>query len=139
MNLNYDYRQKSGLWYIIKYVLQIFYVWENIPVVTMVQYHGRNGELRKEESMNESVLNLITPCLTERLVELYEQSGEYQELAEQENKLLEQLDSVLAKEHRELLNKYMTAVNSTYAACEKITYQQGMRDCASFLASLVVK
>ena len=89
--------------------------------------------------MSESVLDLITPHLTEQLVGIYEQSGKYQELTEKENKLLEQLSSDLTKEQIEMLNKYLTVVNSTYAVCEKIAYQQGMRDCASFFASLVVK
>lgn len=89
--------------------------------------------------MNESVLNLITPCLTERLLEVYEQSGEYQEKTERESRLLEELNGGLTREQVELLNKYMTAVNSTYAVCEKIAYQQGMRDCASFFTSLVTK
>lgn len=93
--------------------------------------------MRKEESMIENVLNLVTPCLTERLVEVYEKSGEYQELTEKENRLLEQLNGDLTKEQAELLNKYMTAVNSTYAACEKLAYQQGMRDCAALFTSLV--
>lgn len=87
--------------------------------------------------MIENVLNLVTPCLTERLVDVYEKSGEYQELTEKENRLLEQLNSGLTKEQAELLNKYMTAVNSTYAACEKLAYQQGMRDCAALFTSLV--
>lgn len=89
--------------------------------------------------MNESVLDLITPHLTERLVDIYEQSGKYQEMTVRENKLLEQLNGVLTKEQVEMLNMYMTAVNSTYAACEKIAYQQGMRDCASFFTSLIAK
>lgn len=89
--------------------------------------------------MSESVLDLITPHLTEQLVEIYEQSGKYQELTEKENKLLEQLSSDLTKEQMEMLNKYLTVVNSTYAVCEKIAYQQGMRDCASFFTSLVFK
>ena len=72
------------------------------------------------ESMNESVLDLITPRLTEQLSEIYEQSGEYQELTEKENGLLERLNNVLTKEQTEMLNRYMTAVNATYAACEKI-------------------
>lgn len=87
--------------------------------------------------MNESVLNLITPCLTERLVEVYEKNVVYQEQTEKENRLLEQFNDVLTKEQVEMLNKYMTAVNSTYAACEKLAYQQGMRDCASLFTSLV--
>lgn len=95
--------------------------------------------MQKEESMNESVLDLITPKLTEQLGEIYEQSGEYQRLTERENKLLEQLNSGLSKEQVEMLNIYLTAVNSTYAACEKIAYQQGMRDCASFFVSLVTR
>ncbi|MDE7225110.1 MAG: hypothetical protein K2O34_15195 [Acetatifactor sp.] len=89
--------------------------------------------------MNESVLNLITPKLTEQLGEIYEQNREYQRLTERENKLLEQLSSSLSKEQVEMLNIYLTAVNSTYAACEKIAYQQGMRDCASFFTSLVTR
>ena len=89
--------------------------------------------------MNESVLDLITPRLTEQRGEIYEQNGEYQRLTEQENKLLEQLNGDLSREQMEMLNRYLTAVNSTYAACEKIAYQQGMRDCASFFTCLVVR
>ena len=107
------------------------------------QYHRQNCDVQKEESMNESmnesVLDLITPRLTEQLSEIYEQSGEYQELTEKENGLLERLNNVLTKEQTEMLNRYMTAVNATYAACEKIAYQQGMRDCASLFTSLVTK
>ena len=89
--------------------------------------------------MSENVLNLVTPCLTERLVEVYEKSGEYQELTEKENRLLEQLNNVLTKEQVEMLNMYLTAVNSTFASCEKIAYQQGMRDCVSFFTSLIAQ
>lgn len=103
------------------------------------QHHRGNCDMQKEESMNESVLDLITPRLTEQLGEIYEQNGEYQRLTEQENKLLEQLNGDLSKEQIEMLNRYLTAVNSTYAACEKIAYQQGMRDCASFFTCLVVR
>lgn len=87
--------------------------------------------------MNEDVLNLVTPCLTERLVEVYEKNGEYQELTEKEDKLLQQLNGVLSKQQVKALNQYMTAVNSTYAVCEKLAYQQGMRDCASLFSTLV--
>ena len=103
------------------------------------QRHRENCDMQKEESMNESVLDLITPRLTEQLGEIYEQNGEYQRLTEQENKLLEQLNGDLSREQMEMLNRYLTAVNSTYAACEKIAYQQGMRDCASFFTCLVVR
>lgn len=116
-----------------------------IPIVATTQkmrngqHHRENCDMQKEENMNESVLDLITPRLTEQLGEIYEQSGEYQRLTEQENKLLEQLNGGLSKEQMELLNRYLTAVNSTYAACEKIAYQQGMRDCASFFTTLVAR
>lgn len=89
--------------------------------------------------MNESVLDRVTPCLTERLVEVYEKSGEYQEMAEKENRLWEQLNNVLTKDQDTMLNMYLTAVNSTYSISEKIAYQQGMRDCASLFASLVTQ
>lgn len=87
--------------------------------------------------MSGDVLNLVTPCLTERLIEVYEGNEEYQELSKKEDILLEQLNGVLTREQVEALNKYMTAVNSTYAVCEKLAYQQGMRDCASLFTTLV--
>lgn len=125
--------------------------WENFPVAARCDMCPQWAEkyilmhycrpvpviCGRRRGMIENVLNLVTPCLTERLVEVYEKSGEYQELTEKENRLLEQLNSGLTKEQIELLNKYMTAVNSTYAVCEKLAYQQGMRDCAALFTSLV--
>lgn len=90
-----------------------------------------------DDITRKTVLEVITPCLTDRLGRTYLEDKEYQESVKKADLIFEKLDAALTKNQAELLEEYFIANNATVAIMEKLIHRQGMRDMLDFLISLL--
>lgn len=84
---------------------------------------------------NEDNVELFSLSVTERLENRYAHSEEYKISLKRERELFTQLQQILNEEQLKIVIEYQTAVSSTTGICEKLAYQQGMRDLISILYS----
>lgn len=89
--------------------------------------------------MEEDVLEALMPYLVERLGRVYERNKEYRKAIEEENRIYEELKQGLTQEHKSQLDEYFVATKATAGVCEKLSYQQGLRDLFSFYISMISK
>lgn len=105
--------------------------------------------------MENDILEMLMPCLTERLGEVLHQDQAYREAIKTEGLLFEQLRNMMSlepaeemtrnqikkqlKEQRDLLMQYFSAAQISIAVIEKKAYQQGMKDLLELLTVLSKK
>ena len=90
--------------------------------------------------MSKEVLSIITENLmNERLDKIIIQMEEYKQAEKQGCQMKETFEKMLSQEQFKAYNQYLTAQNHFIAVYTKICYQQGMKDIASLLLSLVDK
>lgn len=84
---------------------------------------------------NENNMELFSLGIAERLENSYAHSEEYKISLKKEHELFTQLQQILNEEQLKIVIEYQTAISSTTGICEKLAYQQGMRDLISILYS----
>lgn len=109
--------------------------------------------------MENDILEMLMPCLTERLGEVLHQDQAYREAIKTEGLLFEQLQAMMSeesadeiaggktgsqtknqmKEQRDLLMRYFSAAQISVAIIEKKAYRQGMKDLLELLTVLSKK
>ena len=105
--------------------------------------------------MENDILEMLMPCLTERLGEVLHQDPSYCDAIKTEGLLFEQLNDKLSeeptkemtpdrmkhqlKEQKDLLMQYFSAIQISVAIIEKKAYQQGMKDLLELLTVLLAK
>lgn len=105
--------------------------------------------------MENDILEMLMPCLTERLGEALHQDPAYCEAIKTEELLFDQLNDMMSeesakemtgdriknhiKEQRELLTRYFSAAQISVAIIEKKAYRQGMKDMLELLTVLSKK
>lgn len=89
--------------------------------------------------MREDVLEAMMPYLVERLGRVYERNKDYRQAIEREDKIYEKLKQGLTQDQKSQLDEYFVATKATAGVCEKLSYQQGIRDLFSFCISMISK
>ncbi len=105
--------------------------------------------------MENDILEMLMPCLTERLGEALNQDQSYREAIKTEGLLFEQLKNMMSeelvkdmtidrmenqlKEQKDLLMKYFYAAQISVSIIEKKAYRQGMKDLLELLTVLSKK
>lgn len=105
--------------------------------------------------MENDILELLMPCLTERLGEVLHQDQTYREAIKTEGLLFDQLNDMLSeepakdmtrdwiknqfKEQKNLFMQYFAAAQISVAIIEKKAYRQGMKDLLELLTVLSKK
>lgn len=89
--------------------------------------------------MEESILEEFMPYLVDRLGRVYNQDKEYQKAVEKESRIYEELKEGLTEEQRSQLDEYFAATREMAGICEKLSYQQGIKDLFSFCISMAAK
>ena len=90
--------------------------------------------------MIQDVLNTLTENLTnERLDSIVQQNSEYLETADRVHKCLLELEKIGSNEReaQKIIDNYDVAVHEESAILIKLAYQQGMKDLAQLLLSLI--
>ena len=87
--------------------------------------------------MDKGILEELMPFVTERLGRTFERDKEYKQAIAKENEIYEQLKQGLTTQKEEQLAEYFMAVKTTEGICEKLSYQQGVRDMILFYASIL--
>ena len=87
--------------------------------------------------MDGDILEDLMPYLTDRLSRAYNKNSEYRQAVENESRIYEQLKEGLTDEQRRQLEGYFSATKETAGVCEKLAYQQGIKDLFSVCACIV--
>ena len=90
--------------------------------------------------MIQDVLNTLTESLTnERLDSIVQQNSEYLEIVDRVEKCLSELEKISSnkREAQKIIDNYDMAVHEESALLIKMAYQQGMKDLAQLLLSLI--
>jgi len=109
----------------------------------------------RRKYMENDILEMLMPCLTERLGEALNQDQSYREAIKTEGLLFEQLKNMMSeelvkdmtidrmenqlKEQKDLLMKYFYAAQISVSIIEKKAYRQGMKDLLELLTVLSKK
>ena len=90
--------------------------------------------------MVKDILNILTDNLTnERLDNIVQQNNNYKEVMKRVNSALldlEKMDSN-TKDMQDIIEKYDSVVHEESALYARLAYQQGMKDLAKFMLSLI--
>ena len=87
--------------------------------------------------MKNEILEMVTQCLTEmRLHEILQENDEYRRVVEEEVELYEKFLANLSELQKEEFENFLVAANESVMVCEKLSYQQGMKDLMQILKSL---
>lgn len=89
--------------------------------------------------MNFNLDELVTPCVIDKLAEIYENDETYQKLLKEEDLIYEKLLDELPDEQAEELEKYFEATVSTSSRRDALTYVQGMKDMYNLFMTLQEK
>lgn len=105
--------------------------------------------------MENDILEMLMPCLTERLGEALHQDPAYREAIKTEGLLFEQLNNMMSEEpaeeitkdqfknqlkkQQDLLTQYFSAAQISVSIIEKKAYRQGMKDLLELLTILSKK
>lgn len=76
------------------------------------------------------------PYVIDRLSRVYSRNNEYKQAVKKESEIYEQLKEELEEEQGNRLEEYFSAAKETAGICEKLAYQQGIKDLFSFFASM---
>lgn len=88
--------------------------------------------------MEKSILEVITGyAVNEGLSHVLQQDDEYKRIQEKIDDLTSEFDALdLSEKQRLLVDRLISSYNQNGAHYGKMTYQQGLRDCASFLVEI---
>ena len=89
--------------------------------------------------MEEDVLEALMPYLVDRLSRVYNRNKDYRQAVEKEGRIYEELKEGLTEEQKSQLDEYFAATRVTAEVCEKLSYQQEIKDLFSFCISMVSK
>ncbi len=105
--------------------------------------------------MENDILEMLMPCLTERLGEVLHQDQTYREAIKTEGLLFDQLNNMLSeepakdmtsdwiknqfKEQKDLFMQYFSAAQISVSIIERKAYRQGMKDLLELLTVLSKK
>lgn len=90
--------------------------------------------------MEKDVLNIMINNLTnERLDGIVANNQDYIKASNNANTLLDNLDSALTPEQRQLLDDYCTAQNESASLYARLAYEQGLRDITELWQVLTEK
>ncbi len=105
--------------------------------------------------MENDILEMLMPCLTERLGEILHRDQTYREAIKTEGLLFDQLNNMLSEEpakdmtqdwiksqlqkQKDLFMRYFSAAQISVAIIEKKAYRQGMKDLLELLTVLSKK
>jgi len=87
--------------------------------------------------MQGDILEALMPYLVDRLSRVYGRSGEYRQAVEKESRAYEGLKRGLEVGQGDQLDEYFAATRATAGICEKLAYQQGIKEFFSFCVSMV--
>lgn len=83
--------------------------------------------------MRENFFEAMQSGIVERLGKIYNEDDEYLKKLDRENELEKQMEDVLPRKYRKVVEEYHDAVCASWGVCELLAYQQGMRDLADML------
>ncbi|MCI9298727.1 MAG: hypothetical protein HFI10_14980 [Lachnospiraceae bacterium] len=83
--------------------------------------------------MRKNYFEEMQTCIMERLGKIYNEDDEYLRKLDRENELERQMENVLPRKYRKVVEEYHDAVCDSWGVCEMLAYQQGMRDLADML------
>lgn len=87
--------------------------------------------------MKNEILEMVTQYLTEmRLHEILQEKDEYRRVVEEEVELYEKFLANLSEWQKEEFENFLVAANESAMVCEKLSYQQGMKDLMLLLNEL---
>lgn len=87
--------------------------------------------------MKNEILEMVTQYLTEmRLHEIFKEKDEYRRVVEEEVELYEKFLANLSEWQKEEFENFLVAANESAMVCEKLSYQQGMKDLMLLLNEL---
>ena len=105
--------------------------------------------------MENDILEMLMPCLTERLGDALHQDPAYREAVRTEGLLFERLKDMMSekparemtpdqignqlKDQKDLLMQYFSAAQASVSIIEKKAYRQGMKDLLELLTVLLKK
>ena len=85
----------------------------------------------------DEIMKLLSPIITERLGEIFQQDKEYQQDLSEESKVYEKLSKELSGEQADELGKYFALSSATAGVRERLAYQQGMKDMFALIKYLL--
>ena len=88
--------------------------------------------------MDKDIFDVITEyAVNESVNIILLQNDEYKQIQAKIDSLTDELDRyILPKELRALIDRLISSCNENSALYGRMTYQQGMRDCASLLVEM---
>ncbi len=88
--------------------------------------------------MDKNIFDVITEyAVNEAVNSTLLQNGEYKRIQAEIDSLTDEFDKMnLPKEQRLLIDRLLSSYNESGALYGRITYQQGIRDCASLLVEM---
>jgi len=88
--------------------------------------------------MDKNIFEVITGCgVNEAVNNILFKNEEYQKIQAEIDGLTDEFDKInLSKEQRLTVDRIISAYNANGALYGRMTYQQGMRDCASLLVEM---
>lgn len=88
--------------------------------------------------MDKNIFDVITEyAVNEAVNGVLLQNDEYKQIQAKIDSLTDELDRyILPKELRALIDRLISSYNENSALYGRMTYQQGMRDCASLLVEM---
>lgn len=89
-------------------------------------------------NMDKNIFDVITEyAINERLNGILQQDSEYQRIQREMDELIEKFHELnLPKEQFLLVDRLVSSHTECGALYGRVTYQQGMRDCASLLVEM---
>lgn len=94
---------------------------------------GQKGKLK----MEKKVLEMVTQCLMEmRMHDFLQENDDYKRAVEEEVQLYERFLGTLSEGQREEFEKFLVVSNESALICEKLSYQQGMKDLMALFREL---
>lgn len=88
--------------------------------------------------MDKNIFDVITEyAVNEAVNGVLLQNDEYKQIQAKIDSLTDELDRyILTKEQKELIDRLISSYNENSALYGRMTYRQGMRDCASLLVEM---
>lgn len=87
--------------------------------------------------MKNEILEMVTQCLVEmRLHDLLQENDDYRRAVQEEVELYERFLGNLSEWQKEEFENFLTVSNESAVICEKLSYQQGMKDLMKLLKNL---
>lgn len=103
----------------------------------MEEIKGDSAVEEEETKVKNEILEMVTQCLTEtHLHKVLQENDEYRRAVEEEVELYEGFLANLSEWQKEEFEHFLVAANESAMICERLSYQQGMKDLMVLLNSL---